>query len=99
MPRRRDDDWDDDDDRPRRRRRRDDFDDDRPPPRKEKSSTGLIVGILIGVFVLLCGGVGGVGYLIYVRGKRAVNDAVQTLNDSQDVEKSRQNLSQIGRGI
>lgn len=98
MPRRRDDDWDDDDDRPRRRRRHDDYDDDPPPPRK-KSNTGLIVGILIGVFVLLCGGLGGVGYLLYVRGKRAVNDAVQTLNDSQDVERSRQNLSQIGRGI
>ena len=67
----------DDDDRPRRRprddddydrpRRRDeDDDDDRLPPRR-KSNTGLVVGILVGVFVLCCGG-GGTAIYFILRG-------------------------------
>jgi hypothetical protein len=54
MPR---DEYDDrDDDRPRKRRRRDDDDYDRPPP---KSNTGLIlliVGLVVGLPILACGG-------------------------------------------
>jgi nitrate reductase NapE component len=58
------DDEDDRDDRPRKRRRRDDDDDrDRPPA---KSNTGLIlliVGLVVGLPILACAGVGIWGFL------------------------------------
>jgi hypothetical protein len=99
MPRR-DDEFDDDDDRPRRRRPRDDFDDDdRGPPRKKKSNTGLILGILIGVFVLCCGGGGTVIYIFVVRAKKVVEEVKTGVQEGMESEQSRVNLVQIGRGI
>src|SRR5947207_2488290 len=84
----------DDDDRPPRSRRRYDEDDDRPPPKKR--GAGVIIGVLVGVFVLCCGGGGLIGYYL-VRGVKKgldqVGEAVQGVNESQ---QNLQNLSQIG---
>jgi Protein of unknown function (DUF1559) len=95
-PRRRDDDDDrpsrsqrrpsDEDDRPRRRSR-DDDDYDRAPPRK-KSNLGLILGIIVGVLILVCGG-GGVGLYFAFRG------AVTKVTDTADRMSSNNNLKQI----
>lgn len=97
MPRR--DDEFDDDDRPRRRMPRDDFDDDGPPRRPQKSNLGLVLGIIGGILLLCCGGGGGVAYLLYVRAKKAVNEAVQGFNEGMESVQSHQNLQQIGTGI
>jgi len=65
MPR---DEYDDEDDRPRRRRRRDDDDYERPAA---KSNTGvilLVVGLVVGIPVLGCAGLGIWGYFAAKKG-------------------------------
>ena len=104
MPQR-DDDF-DDDDRPRRRprddddrpRRRRDEDDDGPPPRR-KSNTGLVVGILVGVFVLCCGGGGTAIYFFVVKVKKGLQQAVSVVQEAAETAQSQQNLQQIGMAI
>src|SRR5262245_48497067 len=85
------------DDRPARRRRRSDDDgDDLAPPRKK---TGLVIGILVGVFVVCCGG-GGVGaYWLFSRTKEAVNKAVEGIEETAESDKSRRNMIQIGLAL
>ena len=105
---------DDDDDRPRRRPRREDEDDDRPsrsrrrrededdnrgPPRKKKSNSGLIIGLLVGVIVVCCGGLGTAGYLIYQAGKKSVEQFGETVQAVEDSAASQNNLKKIGLGI
>jgi hypothetical protein len=99
----------DDDDRPRRRprddddydrpRRRDeDDDDDRLPPRR-KSNTGLVVGILVGVFVLCCGG-GGTAIYFFVRGvKKGVEQVTAAVQEVGETAQSQQNLQRIGTAV
>ena len=87
---------DEDDDRPARPRRRDE-DDDRPPPRKK--GNGLVIGILVGIFVVCCGGGGTAAYFIY-RGIKKVGDQVTTvMADAAETTVSRQNLMSIGRAV
>ncbi|HEX3150121.1 MAG TPA: DUF1559 domain-containing protein [Gemmataceae bacterium] len=91
---------DDDDDRPARSRRplNDDDDDQRSPPKK-KGGTGLIIGILVGVFVICCGG-GGLGvYIIYQRAKKVVETAGEAFQGVAESEQSRQNLTRIGTAV
>jgi prepilin-type processing-associated H-X9-DG protein len=83
--RRRDDDY---DDRPRRRRDDEDDEDDRPRrPQKKGSSTGLIIGIVVGL-LLLCG-VGGVVLMF---------PAVSKVRSAAARAKDSNNLKQIGLG-
>jgi prepilin-type processing-associated H-X9-DG protein len=104
MPRRDDDEL-DDDDRPRRRRPRDDDedddrparrrrdeDDDYPPPRRKKGNLGLILGIVAGVLVLVCGG-GGVGLYFLFKG------ATAKVGEAAERQSSANNLKQIGLGV
>ena len=94
-----------DDDRPRRRRRYDDRDDDdrRPPPPPPKSNTGLIIGILVGVFVVVCGG-GGIliwqvlraGKAVVAQAQVAVQQAQAKMQTEADTAEARENLKQIG---
>ena len=86
MPRR--DDF--DDDRPARRRYEDD-DRDLPPPRR-KSNVGLILGIVFGVLILVCGG-GAVGIYFALRG------AVDKVAGAADRMNSSNNLKQITLGV
>jgi len=105
----RDDDF-EDDDRPRRRRPRDDDEDDRPArsrrrrdedddydrPAKKKGSTGVVVGILVGVFIVCCGGGGLVGYYV-VRGvKKGVEQIEEMAAVANESQQNLQNLDQIG---
>jgi predicted Zn finger-like uncharacterized protein len=66
----------DSDDRPRRRRSRDDDDDDRPRRRVARKSSGgtvlVIVGSVVLVLLLLCGGA---GVLVYMSVKDAIEEA------------------------
>jgi Protein of unknown function (DUF1559) len=87
---------DDDEDRPRRRRR--DEDDDYPPPRK-KGNTGLVIGILVGAFVLCCGGGGIVAYFIVKGAKEGINKAMEVVQEAQEAQQSHVNLAQIGTAI
>jgi hypothetical protein len=105
----REDEFDDDDDRPRRRPPRDNDDDrpdrarrrpedddfDRVPPKK-KSGAGLIIGILVGVFVLCCGGGGLAGYFIFRSVKKGVEHIEQTVQGANEAQMNVANLSQIG---
>lgn len=99
-----------DDDRPRRpRRSRDDDFDDRPPRGgpPAKSSAGMIVGIICGTLLLVCGG----GFAVVFFGCRmAVNKAKETVDDiAKNMPKQVQNageaaetrgkLTVIGRGL
>jgi len=79
------------DDRPARSRRRVDGDDEgRPRPRKKKkSNTGLLIGILAGVFLVCCGGGGVAVYFFYSR----VSDVVRGNEDTRD------DLKKIGLGM
>jgi predicted Zn finger-like uncharacterized protein len=73
---------DDDDDRPRRKpRRRNDDDDDRSRERPAKSSSGagMVLGIVGIILLVCCGGAGGLGYYLYLQGKK-VADAISTIN-------------------
>lgn len=95
-PRRRPRDDDDDDRPPRSRRRRDeDDDDDRAPPRK-KGGAGVIIGVLVGVFVvvlLVCG----LGGYFFVRGvRKGVEQFEQTAQTANESQQNVQNLTQIG---
>jgi hypothetical protein len=77
---------DDDDDRPVRRRRRrydDDDDFDSPPPRK-KSNIGLILGIVLGVLFLVCGG-GGVLLYFAFRGVSGAAERVTSSNNMKEI--------------
>jgi hypothetical protein len=109
MPRN-DDDFDDEDRSRPRRRPRDDEDDDRParprrprdedddaPPRKK--GNGLVIGILIGVLVVCCGGGGTAAYFIYRGLKKTVEQIGTTVEGFTEAEQSRQNLTQIGSAI
>lgn len=84
----------DDEDRPRRSRRLPDDEDDRPP--RKKSNTGLVVGILVGVFVLCCGGGGFVAYRAYVGAKKGLEQVGNVLQEAGETAQSQQNLTQIG---
>jgi predicted Zn finger-like uncharacterized protein len=95
-PRREDD---EDDDRPRRkpRRRDDDEDDDRPRRARQeggKSGAPLILGIIAGIFLLCCGGIGGLGYYFYRKGKEVI-ETVQTI----DPRVNRVNYDRIEEGM
>ena len=85
----------DDLDADRPRRRRDDEDDDRRPP-KRRNATGLVVGILVGVFVVCCGGGGALVYYMYIKVKKAAEQIGGTFEGIVESEQSRQNLIQIG---
>jgi hypothetical protein len=89
MPRN-DDDFDDD-----RPRRRDEFEDDNRPPRK--SGTGLIIGILVGVFLVCCGGGGTVLYFIVRGASKAVEKVADTMKEAVETGQSQQNLLTIGQ--
>jgi len=104
MPR---DDDDFDDDRPRRRPRDDDDDrsarrprdeDDEDVPRKKKGN-GLVIGILVGVLVVCCGGGGTAAYFIYRGLKKTVEQIGTAVEGFGEAEQSRQNLTQIGSAI
>lgn len=88
MPR---DDYDDEDDRPRRRRRRDEDDDDDDRPRRKKkrreapkSNTGLILGIVGGVLLLVVAGCGIGGYLMF-KGAQTKFDELMVEDDTETV--------------
>ena len=51
------------------------------------------------VFVVCCGGAIGVGIWAFNRGKDAVDKAIVTVKDTDESEKSADNLRQIGRGL
>ena len=114
MPRR--DELDDDDDRPRSRRsrhdeefpsrrRRMDDDDERPRRRKsepKKSNAGVIVGIIVGVFVVFCGGGGLVIYWAVQGVKKGIDDIEKNMQAAMaeaEAEHSADNLEQIGKAI
>lgn len=88
-PRRRSNEDDEFDDRPRRRRF--DDEDDLPPRRKKGSNLGLILGIIGGVLLLVCGG--GIGLLFYgcKQLSNKVGSTAEQLNSSN-------NLKEIGLG-
>jgi len=99
-PRRRDDDL--ESDRPRRPRR-DDRDDRPPPPPAGKSKLPLILGLVAGVLLLLCGG-GAYGiYYIITTLKAKVTEASDTakakVTDANDRFNVSNNLKQIGMGM
>ena len=98
-PRRRSRDDDDDrqEDRPRRRSRDNDDGADRPPPRR--SATGLVVGILVGVFLVCCGGGGLAVWYIYKGVKKTVEQVNTAMEGVVESEQSRQNLVRIGSAI
>ncbi|HVK11623.1 MAG TPA: DUF1559 domain-containing protein [Gemmataceae bacterium] len=81
-------DEDEEDETPRRRRARDE-DDDFPPPRKKKSSIGLILAIVGGVFLLCCGG-GGFGVYYFFN---------SVVGEKRDEMESANNLKQIALGM
>ncbi len=83
----RDDDNFEEEDRPRKPRRRDDDLDDRPAPPK-KGKTGLIIGIVAGVLVLVCGGGGALIFALFY-GASNVRTAANRM-------KATNNLKQIG---
>lgn len=92
--RRRDDD-DEFDDRPRKKTRsRDDDDDFDAPARrpKKKSNLGLILGIIAGVVLLVCGGGAAGVYFIFKKAKDTVVEATERL-------QSTNNMKQIGLGM
>ena len=86
---------DEDDDRPARRRREEDYGD---APRKKKGN-GLVIGILVGVFVVCCGGGGTAAYFIYRGLKKTVEQIGTAVEGFGEAEQSRQNLTQIGTAI
>ncbi|HJZ89418.1 MAG TPA: DUF1559 domain-containing protein [Gemmataceae bacterium] len=114
MPRRDDEFEDEDDGRPRRRHPRDDEDepDDRPararrraadeddrPRRPKKKNTGLLIGILVGVFAVCCGG-GAVGaWWVFSRTREAFNKAVDVVEETAELNQSRLNLQRIGTAV
>lgn len=77
---------DDDDEPPVRSRRRDRDDDDLPRSRpKNKSSVGLILGILAGVFLFCCGG-GGLGlYLFWDKVSGAAGASTASRNNLMEI--------------
>ena len=95
--------WDDDEDRPARRRRSDE-DDDRPRRRKpgKKSNTGLVVGILVGVFIVFCGG-GGLAVYWAVSGVKKAADnfkkEIEAAMAEAEADESSRNLEEIGKAI
>jgi predicted Zn finger-like uncharacterized protein len=92
-PRRRRGDDEDDDDRPRRQRDDDEDDDDRPRRRRKRkpsgSNAGLIIGIVVGVMILMCGG--GVMAVVW-----SIKTAVKNVGDkvAVAVEKEQQRMQQ-----
>jgi len=85
----RDTDDDEFEDRPRRRRDNDDDDDrDYAPPRKKGSSIGLILGIIAGILVLVCGG-----------GFAGLYFATSSVRDAANRMKATNDAKQIGIGI
>jgi hypothetical protein len=95
---------DDDDDRPRRRRYDDRDDEYRPPP--PKSNTGLLIGILVGVFVVVCGGGGllvwqvlRIGNAAVVQVQAQVAQAQARMQAEADTLEAQENLKQIGVAI
>ena len=68
------------------------------PPRK-KTSNGLVIGILVGVFVVCCGGGGTAAYFIYRGLKKTVEQIGTAVEGFGEAEQSRQNLTQIGTAI
>ena len=92
--RRRDDD-DEFDDRPRKKTRSRDEDDDFDAPArrpKKKSNLGLILGIIAGVVLLVCGGGAAGVYFIFKKAKDTVVEATERL-------QSTNNMKQIGLGM
>jgi hypothetical protein len=94
-----------DEDRPRRRRYDDDRDDDRAPP-PPKSNTGLILGILAGVFFVICAGGGFLAYRLVTAGKAAVaqaQQAIQAANARMQAEEEtaevREDLTEIAQAL
>ncbi|HVK11624.1 MAG TPA: DUF1559 domain-containing protein [Gemmataceae bacterium] len=93
---------DDDEDRPRRPRRYDDRDDEyRPPP--PKSNAGLLIGILAGVFLVVCGGG---GFLVWqfmraaqgvvAQAQAQVAEAEARVLAEQETIETNENLDRIG---
>jgi hypothetical protein len=72
---------DDDEDRPRRRR----FDDEGPPRARRKSNLWLILGIVGGVLLLCCGGIGAVVYLIGDRVSDFMGEQDTTTNNFKEI--------------
>src|SRR5262249_8381237 len=89
------------DDRPDRSRRRaaHEDEDDRPRRRGKKKNPGLLIGILVGVFVVCCGGGGLGGYWLFTRTKEVDNKAVEGAQETADSDNSRRNMTQIGLAL
>jgi hypothetical protein len=97
---------DDSDDRPRRRPR---DDDDRGPQRRrrpndraprKKGNTGLLIGILVGIFVIIvCGGVSA-AYFLSPFFKKAIDHAADELGpEAGAAAESEKNLQTIGSAV
>ncbi len=98
-----------DDDRPRRPRRRDEDDDrprrDAPPPKK--SSAGMIVGIICGTILLICGGGAIFGYIACNRvvdkakqfGDDIVKDAQKNMKNTGEANEARDRLKSLHTGL
>ncbi|MBO0697057.1 MAG: DUF1559 domain-containing protein [Zavarzinella sp.] len=85
----------DEDDRPARRRRNED--DDYPP--RKKSNAGLIVGILVGAFVLCCGGGGFLAYFVVRGAKEGLNKAMEVVQEANEAQQSETRLTEIGTAM
>jgi Protein of unknown function (DUF1559) len=86
-----------DDDRPRHRRQNeDDFEDS---PRRKSGSPGLLIAILVGVFVVVCGGVGFVAYFLVAGFRQAAVQAQANFQGMVEAQESRVNLTEIGTAI
>lgn len=92
MPR---DDDDDFEDQPRRRSKRDDDDDrDYAPPRKKGANIGLILGIVAGILILVCGG-GGLGLYFATQGVRDAANRMKATNDARQINLGVSNYQSV----